>query len=162
MSAPAEPPASPPAPATVPAAPRPRRTAGRLLQQRATAALLLALLSLFGLLAISNVSRGVPVVAFALAAGALAAWFAATAIGRARHQGSALPRGSITALVIASLGMAISIILLAGFAIFGKQLSSYSRCLTGANTLASQQSCRSQFMDQVTGTLNGLRSTSHG
>jgi hypothetical protein len=116
------------------------------------------MLSLFGLLAINNISRGVYVVAFALLAGVVAAWFAATAIRRARHQRTALPRGSVAALVIAGIGMAISIVGLVGFAVLGKQLSSYSHCLTGANTLTAQQACQSQFTHAVTGALNGLRS----
>jgi hypothetical protein len=130
-------------------------------QHRATAALFLAMLSLFGLLAISNFGRGIYIVAFALLAGVLATWFAATAIGRARHHGTALPRGAITALVVSSLGMAISMILLAGFAVLGKQLTSYSHCLTAANTVAAQQTCQHQFTSSVTGQLNGLQTVSH-
>ena len=155
------PPAQPPAP---PPAQRPRAhrpQAARIYQHRATAGLFLAMLSLFGLLAMSNFSRGIYIVAFALLAGALAAWFSATAIGRARHHGMALPRGSITALVIASIGMAISIIGLTGFALLGKQLTTYSRCLTAANTLAAQQSCHNQFTNSVTGVLSSLRAASH-
>lgn len=133
--------------------------AARACQHRATAALFLAMLSLVGLLAINNFSRGVYVVAFALLAGVSAVWFAATAIGRARHHRTALPRGSVSALVIASIGMAISVLLLVGFAVLGKQLSAYSSCLTGANTLTAQQACRSQFTHAVTGALDGLRPT---
>lgn len=162
QSAPAPAPAPSPAASPAPGRPPARRAAGRADQQRATAALFLALLSLAGLLAFSNVSRGVYVVVFALAAGVLAAWFAGTAIGRARHQRTALPHGSVTALVIAGIGMAISLVLLAGFAVFGKQLSAYSQCLRGANTVSAQQACHSQFMHSVTGRLSGLRSGSRG
>ena len=102
------------------------------------------------------------VAGFALAAGALAVWFAATSIRRARRQHTALPRGSVIALVIAGIGMAISIVLLAGFAMFGKQVSAYSRCLSGANTIVAENTCHSQFMNSLTGTASGLRSGSHG
>lgn len=140
----------------------PRAAASAASQQRATAALFLAMLSLFGLLAISNLSRGIFVAAFALLAGALAAWFAATAIGRARHQDTALPRGSVTALVIAAVGMAVSLILVAGFAVLGKQLTSYSQCTSAANTVAAQQTCQTQFSHAVTGQLNSLRPPARG
>jgi len=156
--------AEPPGPASQPPGPPPARqprahrpSAALACQHRATAGLFLAMLSLFGLLAISNFSRGIYIVAFSLLAGVVAAWFSATAIGRARHHGTALPRGSITALVIASIGVAMSALLLAGFAVMGRQLTTYSRCLTAANTLAAQQTCEHQFSGSVTGMLNGLR-----
>jgi hypothetical protein len=129
------------------AAPKVKR-AGRaepLLQQRSVAALLLALLSLLGLLGLSNLQRGVYIVAFALVAGTMAVWLAATALRRARHGGTAGPRGSVAAIVIGGVGVLISAVLLAGFALFGKQASTYSRCLSGANTVAAQQTCRTQF-----------------
>ena len=162
-----EPPLPPPPAGQPPAAPpaqRPRAhrpPAARVYQHRATAGLFLAMLSLFGLLAMSNFSRGIYIVAFTLLAGAVAAWFSATAIGRARHHGMALPRGSITALVIASIGMGISIIGLAGFALLGSQLTAYSRCLTAANTLAAQQSCQHQFAGSLTRMMNGLHAAGH-
>ncbi|MGE5137477.1 MAG: hypothetical protein ACM32E_31835 [Gemmatimonadota bacterium] len=161
---PAPPQAGPPGPAGQPPAPPPARQprahrppAARAHQHRATAGLFLAMLSLFGLLAISNFGRGIAIVAFSLLAGVVATWFSATAIGRARHHGMALPRGSITALVIASIGMAMSAILLAGFAVMGRQLTSYSHCLTAANTLAAQQTCEHQFTGSMTGMLKGFR-----
>ncbi len=135
----------------------PPRPAAALHQQRATAALFMAMLSLFGLLAISNLNRGIDIVAFTLVAGVVAAWFGATAIGRARHHGTALPRGSITALVIAGIGIAISAILLAGFALLGRQLTAYSQCINSANTVTAQQACRSQFTHAVSGPLASLQ-----
>jgi hypothetical protein len=95
---PAEPsPAEPSTARTSPAetaAPEAKR-AGRadpLLQQRSVAALFLALLSLFGVLGLSNFQRGVYIVAFALVAGAMAIWLAATAMRRARGRGTGGPR----------------------------------------------------------------------
>ncbi len=132
---------------------RPGQRATPALQHRATAALFVALLSLFGLLAINNTlisaGRAVYVVAFTLLAGLVGAWFAATAIGRARHQGTALPQGSITALVIAGIGVAVSGILVAGFALWGQQLSAYTHCLNGANTVTAGNVCQSQFTRAV-------------
>lgn len=115
------------------------------------------MLSLSGLLVISNFGRGIYLAAFALLAGVVAAWFAVTAISRARRERTEIPRGSITALVISGLGMAVSVLLLAGFALLGKQLTTYSRCLTGANTVAAQHTCSSTFNRAVSGKLGGFR-----
>ena len=152
---PAEPPAAGPPPAetaTPKVRPAGRARAGRadpLLQQQSIAALFLALLSLFGVLGLSNFQRGVYIVAFALVAGAMAVWLAASAMRRARHRGTAGPRGSLVALVIGGVGVLISAVLLAGFALFGKQASTFSQCLSGANTVAAQQTCRTQFTHAI-------------
>jgi hypothetical protein len=109
----------------------------------------LALLSLFGVLGLSNFQRGVYIVAFALVAGAMAIWLAATAMRRARGRGTAGPRGSVVAIVIGGVGVLISAVLLAGFALFGRQASTFSQCLSGANTVAAQQTCRTQFTHAI-------------
>ncbi len=121
------------------------RRADPVHQQRSLAALFLALLSLFGVLGLSNFQRGVYIVAFALVAGAMAVWLAATAIRRARRGGTARPRGSVAAISIGGIGVLVSGVLLAGFALFGQQASTFTRCLSGANTVAAQQTCRAQF-----------------
>jgi hypothetical protein len=118
-------------------------------QQRAVAALLLSVLSLFGLLGVSNFQRGVYIVGFALVAGALAIWLAGTALARTRRAGTAGPRGSVTAIVIGGVGVLLSGILLLAFALFGKQASTFSRCLSGANTIAAQQACQNQFIHSI-------------
>ena len=159
----AQPPAQPPpASAQSPSAPppaharllptpqaRPDRRAEPAHQQRAVAALSLALLSLLGLLGLSNFQRGRYIVGFALVVGILAVWFAITAIVRARRRGTALPRGSVIATVIGVLGVLLSGLLLAGFALFGHQATRYSQCLSGANTISAQQSCRDQFIQSI-------------
>lgn len=118
-------------------------------QQRAIAALLLSVLSLFGLLGVSNFQRGVYIVGFALVAGVLAIWLAATALVRTRRAGTAGPRGSVTAIVIGGIGVLLSGLLLLGFALFGTQASTFSRCLSGANTLTAQQACKNQFIHSI-------------
>ena len=97
----------------------PDRRADPAHQQRATAALFLALLSLLGLLGLSNFQRGRYVVGFALVVAILAVWFAITAITRARRRSTALPRGSVTAAVIGVIGVLLSGLLLVGFVLFG-------------------------------------------
>jgi hypothetical protein len=141
---------------------RPRAAAGRAAQQQATAALFLALLSLAGLLAIGNLTRGAVVAAFGLLASAAAGWYAAAALRQARRQGTALPHGCVAALIIAGASMTISVILLAGFAVFGKQVSAYSHCLSGANTLSAQHACSRDFAHSLSGVVSHLRQASRG
>jgi hypothetical protein len=151
----AEPPTAEPPPAPVPVGPKakPRRPAEAAIQQRAVAALSLALLSLFGLLfgllGLSNFQRGIPIAAFALLAGALAIWLAATSISRARRGGTMSPRGPVAAIVIGAIGVLLSGILLIGLVAFGPQTATYSRCLSGANTIAAQQACQNQFTHAI-------------
>ena len=118
-------------------------------QQRTVAAFFLAVLSLFGVLGLSNFQRGIYIVLFALVAGAMAIWLAGTAIRRARRGGTAGPRGSVVVIVIGGAGVLVSSFLLAGFAVLGHQASAFSQCLSGANTVAAQQRCQSQFMRAV-------------
>jgi len=118
-------------------------------QQRTVAAFFLAVLSLFGVLGLSNFQRGVYIVVFALAAGAMAIWLAGTAIRRARRGGTAGPRGSVVVIAIGGAGVLVSGLLLAGFVLLGHQASAFSQCLSGANTVAAQQTCQNQFMRAV-------------
>lgn len=127
------------------------------MQQRAIAALFLALLSLGGLLGLTDLSRGIYMVLYALLAGALALWLALTAISRAHRGRTARPRGSVTAAVIAAIGIAVSGLMLAVFAVLGKQLSSYSQCLSGANTIAAEQACQDHFTHAVSHEIAVLR-----
>ncbi|HWG60701.1 MAG TPA: hypothetical protein VG253_03215 [Streptosporangiaceae bacterium] len=130
---------------------RPQRPPDPAGQQRTVAALFLGLLSLFGLLGLSNLQRGVYIVSFALVVGGLAVWLSGTSIIRARRGGTLRPRASVTALVIGGLGLVISAILLIGFAVFGKQVTAYSQCLSGANTITAQNACQSQFVHSIEG-----------
>lgn len=118
-------------------------------QQRTVAAFFLAVLSLFGVLGLSNFQRGVYIVVFALVAGAMAIWLAGTAIRRARRGGTAGPRGSVVVIAIGGAGVLVSSVLLAGFALLGHQASAFSQCLSGANTVAAQQTCQTRFMRAV-------------
>jgi hypothetical protein len=116
------------------------------LQHRALAALIVALLSLAGLLGFNiEAQRAVLVVAYSLLAAATALWLALTAMRRARHSRTARPRGSVAATVIAGIGIGLAAAMLLAFGLFGRQLSDYGRCLSGANTIAASQSCYSRF-----------------
>lgn len=145
----AQPPPPPEPPSADPAGSTGRAgRAGRAdpaLQQRAVAAFFLAVLSLCGVLGLSNFQRGVYIVVFALVAGAMAIWLAGTAIQRSRRAGTAGPRGSAVVIVIGGVGVLISGFLLAAFALFGHQASTFTQCLSGANTIAAQHTCQTQF-----------------
>jgi hypothetical protein len=125
--------------------------------RRAAAGLFLALLSLAGLLGLNDLRHGIFVVLYGLLAGALGLWFAVTAIRHARRGKTARPRGAVAATAIAGVGVALSTVMLVGFAVLGSQLSSYGQCLSGANTIASRQSCQAQFSRAVNHRLDSLR-----
>ena len=127
----------------------PRRPADPALQQRAWAALLLAVISLFAMMMIGNVRRGVYVVAVALIIAAIALWLSTSALSRARRGGSGRPRGATLAVVLGVAGLGFSALVLIGFVIFWPQLSQYSDCMSGANTVAAQQACRQQLDNSV-------------
>jgi hypothetical protein len=116
------------------------------LRHRALAALIVALLSLAGLLGFNiEAQRAVLVVVYSLLAGVTALWLALTAMRRARRSRAARPRGSVAATVIAGIGIALAAAMLLAFGLFGQQLSDYGRCLSGANTITASQSCYSRF-----------------
>jgi hypothetical protein len=116
------------------------------LRHRALAALFVALLSLAGLLGFNiEAQRAVLVIIYSLLAGATGLWLALTAMRRARRSRTARPRGSVAATVIAGIGTGLAAAMLLAFGLFGRQLSDYGRCLSGANTIAASQSCYSRF-----------------
>jgi predicted PurR-regulated permease PerM len=127
----------------------PRPPADPALQQRVWAALMLALLSLFAMAAIGNVRRGVYVVAVAFVIAAIALWLSTSAMSRARRGGTGRPRAAVFATVLGTAGLVFSGFVLAGFAMFWPQLTQYSNCLSGANTLSAQQACQQQLNNSV-------------
>ena len=131
-------------------------------QQRALAALLVALLSLTGVLALGAPERGVLLVGYALLAGVVAMWLALTARARARRGRTAHPHGSAAATAIAGLGIVLSVILLLAFVMLGRQMSAYGRCLSEAGTSAAQQACRVQFTRAVNKEIATIRAAERG
>jgi len=111
---------------------------------------MLAILSLFGMMMMSgNVRRGVFVVALALIIALLALWLSVSAMSRARREGSGRPRGAVFATVLGAVGAVFSAFVLAGFAMFWPQLTQFSNCMQGANTVAAQQACQQQLSNSV-------------
>lgn len=120
-------------------------------------ALLLGALSVLALLGIgSNFHRGVFLVIFSLVVGIGACWFGVTALRQARRAATWRPRGAIFGTVFGVVGSLLSIVLLIAFGVFWTQLSEYSRCLAGANTLSAQQACLSQLNKSVNGEIARL------
>jgi hypothetical protein len=136
--------------------------AGPAAQQRAVAALLVALLSLTGVLALGVPQRGVLLVGYALLAGVVAMWLAVTAQVQARRGRSARPRGSATATAIAGVGILLSVVLLLAFIVLGRQMSAYGRCLSGAGTSTAQQACQAQFTRAVNKEISALQAAERG
>jgi hypothetical protein len=131
-------------------------------QQRAVAGLLVALLSLTGVLALGDPQRGVYLVAYALLAGVVAMWLAVSSLARARRGRTARPHGSAAATVIACIGILLSSALLLAFIVLGRQMSMYGQCLSGAGTTTAQQSCQAQFTHAVNREISSLRAAERG
>src|SRR6516164_3223454 len=125
-------------------------------QRRAVAGLLVALLSLTGVLSLGDPQRGVYLVGYALLAGVVAMWLAVTSLARARRSRTARPHGSATATAIAGVGILLSAVLLLAFAVFGQQLSAYGRCLSDAGTTTAQQACQAQFTHALNREMSAL------
>jgi len=119
------------------------------LQQRAWAALTLAVLSLLAMTAIGNIQRGVYVVAVALVVAVIALVLAITAMSGAKRAGTRRPRGVVGGTVLGVIGILFSGCALAGFLMFWPQLSQYADCMHGAGTIATQQACQTQLDNSV-------------
>lgn len=134
----------------------PRPAADPSLQQRAWAALMLAVISLFGMMLTANVRRGVFVFAVALIIAAIALWLSLSAMSRARSSGSGRPRGAVLAVVLGTAGLVFSALALAAFVMFWPQLTQYANCLSGANTVSAQQACQQQLNNSVSAEIGVL------
>ena len=119
-------------------------------RQQALAASALGLLSLVGLaLGLGNLRRGVFVAVLTLLFGVTAIWLGARANRRARRGGTARPRGAISGIVLGGFGLGFSVLWLLVLAVFWPQLNTYYNCMNGANTIATQQACRTQLTNSI-------------
>jgi hypothetical protein len=126
-------------------------------RQRALAALTLGVLSLLGLaLGLGNLRRGVFVAVLTLVFAVTAIWLGTGASRQARRSRTARPRGAISGVVLGGFGVAFSALWLLVLAVFWPQLSAYYNCMSGANTVAAQQVCHSQFTSSVGGEISVL------
>ena len=90
------------------------------------------------------------IVGVALVGGVLAVWQAITALAPGQAQRHGGPRGAVAAIVLGGIGVLLSAVLLGGF-VFGHQVTTFSQCLSGANTITAQQACQNQFIRAVEG-----------
>ena len=128
------------------------------LRQQALAAFALGVLSLVGLaLGLGNLRRGVFVAVLALLFGVTAIWLGVRANRRARRSGTARPRGAVSGIVLGGFGLAFSALWLLALAVFWPQVSAYYNCMNGANTVAAQQVCHTQFTNSVGGEISVLQ-----
>jgi hypothetical protein len=127
-------------------------------RQRALAALALGALSLIALLlGLGNVHRGIYVAVLALLFAVTAIWLGVTASKKARRSGTARPRWAVGGVVFGGLGLAFSALWLLVLAVFWPQLNAYYTCMNGANTVAAQQACHTQFTNSVGGEISILQ-----
>jgi hypothetical protein len=135
------------------------------MQQRALVALVLGLLGMFGLFSVSDLislgdlRRSIFLVVFSLLVGAFALWLGVSAATRSRRAAGGRPRGAVSAIVLGSISILFSGLLLITFAVLWPELSTYSRCMQGANTLAAQHSCQDQLSRSVNAETSRLRSS---
>jgi hypothetical protein len=146
-------PGTPPPPSRspfLPPAPRPQPPpAAPALQQRATAALVLALLSLIAMLLIGNLQRAVYVVAVALVVALVGLALAISAMKAAKRAGTRRPRAAVGGVLLGAIGALFSGFALVGLLIFWSQYMQYADCLNGASTVATQNACQQQFENSI-------------
>ena len=119
---------------------------------------MLGALSLIGLmLGLGNLRRGIYVAVLSLLFAVTAIWLGVTASKKARRSGTARPRGTISGIVLGGFGLAFSALWLLALAVFWPQLNTYYNCMAGANTVAAQQACHTQFTNSVGGEISVLQ-----
>jgi hypothetical protein len=134
----------------LPPAPRPQPPpAAPALQQRATAALVLALLSLIAMLLIGNLQRAVYVVAVALTVALVGLALAISAMKAAKRSGTRRPRAAVGGVLLGAVSALFSGFALVGLLIFWSQYMQYADCLNGASTVATQNACQQQFENSI-------------
>ena len=140
------------------APPRPTKPPEPSVRQRALAAFFLGGLSvLAALLGVgSNPHRGIYLVFFSLVVGVGACWLALSAMRQARRDASMRPRGAVFATVLGVLGSLLSVVMLIAFAVFWQQLTTFSQCISSANTMAAQQQCLNQVHKSVNNEISRL------
>jgi hypothetical protein len=141
---------SPPQSPFLPPAPRPQLPpAAPALQQRAAAALVLAVLSLITMMLIGNLQRAVYVVAVALVVALVGLSLAISAMKAAKRAGTRRPRVATASVLLGAAGTLFSALALAGLLAFWSQYMQYAKCLNGASTVATQSACQQQFKNSV-------------
>ena len=119
------------------------------LRQRATAALILAALSLIAIMWGADLQRTVYVVAVSLVVALVGLALAISAMRAAKRAGTRRPRATIAAVVVSAVGTLFSGIALISFLVFWSQYMQYANCMNGAATVATQNACWTQLQKSV-------------
>jgi hypothetical protein len=120
-----------------------------VLQQRAAAALILAVLSLVTMMLIGNMQRAVYVVAVALVVALLGLVLAVSAMRAAKRAGTRRPRAAMASAVLGGLGVLVSGCLLVVLLAFWSQYMQYGNCMNGATTIATRNACEQQLKNAI-------------
>ena len=150
-------PAPPPGSPFLPPAPRPQLPpAAREVQQRATAGLILVLLTLIAMLWGSDLQRTVYVVAVTLVIALVGLALVFSAMKSAKRAGTRRPRGAMAGAVLGVLAALFSAFALIGFLVFWSQIMQYANCMHGASTVETQNACQTQLQHAITARIKGL------
>jgi hypothetical protein len=128
-------------------------------------ALVLGLLAMFSLFSVSDLiglgdlRHSIILVVFSLLVGALALWLGVSAMTRSRRAAAGRPRGAVSAIVLGGIGILFSALLLITLTVLWQQLSAYSQCMQGAETLAARHVCQDQLTRSVNTETSNLRSS---
>jgi len=133
---------------------RPTAAPRRELQQRALAAAVFGLLSLFSLSAANLVGHPLYLVIFAVAVALLAIVTGASAARRARKEATARPRGSVAAIVLGAISLVLAAFLSVAI-VFANEITAYQNCVAVAPNTAAQQACAQKLMNAVDHKLGG-------
>jgi uncharacterized membrane protein len=152
------PPVPPPGSPFLPPAPRPQLPpAAPALQQRATAGLLLAVLSLIAMMLIGNLQRARYVLAVACVVALIGFVLSISSMRAAKRSGARRPRASLAAALLGGACTVFAALATIGFLIFGAQFTQYSNCLNAAgSSTAAQNACQTTFNNAVTARMNHL------
>jgi hypothetical protein len=147
-------PGQPPRGTAQPRRPRPTAPPRRELRQRALAASIFGLISLFALSAAGEVKHALYLVVFSFAVAVLAIVAGASAGRRARREQTARPRGSLAAIILGSAAIFLCAVSLVAI-VFATQFSNYETCISNAPSSAAKQACAQQFMQAVQKKIDG-------
>ena len=150
-------PAPPPGSPFLPPAPRPQLPpAAREVQQRASAGLILVLLTLIAMLWGSSLQRTVYVVAVTLVISLAGLTLVLSAMRSAKQAGTRRPRGAMFGAVLGVLAALFSALALVGFLVFWSQIMQYGNCMNGASTVETRNACQTQLQHTITTRIKDL------
>ncbi|HEY1616928.1 MAG TPA: hypothetical protein VGG25_04880 [Streptosporangiaceae bacterium] len=139
---------APPAPVPVPQPPRPAGPPRRELRHRAAAAAIFSVLAMLALSGVGQAGHALYLLSFALVVGAGAAILGISAARAARKDGTTRPRGSVAAIILGVVSVALATLSIVG-TIYYSQLTTYQRCINAAHNTPAQQTCTRQLIHSM-------------